>query len=44
MIDRTRLTSLRAAEEELFVALHPRSAELSERPTGHCWPASRCRG
>lgn len=34
MIDRHRLDTLRRDEEERFVALHPRSAELAERARG----------
>src|SRR3954454_17869790 len=34
MIDHQRLTDLRAAEEDRFAALHPRSAELSARARG----------
>jgi glutamate-1-semialdehyde 2,1-aminomutase len=34
MIDRDRLTSLRADEERRFVETHPRSQELSTRATG----------
>lgn len=34
MIDRAGLAALRAAEDERFVALHPRSAELAEQARG----------
>ena len=34
MIDRTRIASLRAAEEDRFAALHPRSAVLAEQARG----------
>ena len=34
MIDRDRLAELRQAEEDLFVRLHPRSAELAEQARG----------
>ena len=34
MIDRTRLADLRAAEEQRFIDLHPRSAELAEQARG----------
>ncbi len=34
MIDRERLARLRADEDERFIALHPRSAELAERARG----------
>ncbi len=34
MIDRERLRDLRREEEDLFVRLHPRSAELAERARG----------
>lgn len=34
MIDRDRLATLRRHEEERFVALHPRSADLAERARG----------
>lgn len=34
MIDRDRLGRLRRHEEERFVALHPRSADLAERARG----------
>ena len=34
MIDRHRLADLRAAEEQRFVDLHPRSAELAEQARG----------
>jgi glutamate-1-semialdehyde 2,1-aminomutase len=34
MIDRERLRDLRRDEEDLFVRLHPRSAELAERARG----------
>ncbi len=34
MIDRQRLADLRAAEEQRFTDLHPRSAELAERARG----------
>ena len=34
MIDRVRLARLRADEDERFVALHPRSAELAEQARG----------
>jgi glutamate-1-semialdehyde 2,1-aminomutase len=34
VIDRDRLGQLRAREEELFVRLHPRSAELAQRARG----------
>lgn len=34
MIDRDRLASLRAQEEDRFVSLHPRSAELAEQARG----------
>ncbi len=34
MIDRSRLASLRAAEEARFADLHPRSAELAEQARG----------
>ena len=34
MIDRRRLATLRAAEEEQFLALHPRSAQLAARAHG----------
>ena len=34
MIDRSRLASLRAAEEDRFADLHPRSADLAEQARG----------
>src|SRR6476619_4234507 len=34
MIDRQRLTDLRAAEDQLFIDLHPRSAELASQARG----------
>jgi glutamate-1-semialdehyde 2,1-aminomutase len=34
MIDRTRIASLRAQEDERFVATHPRSADLAEQARG----------
>ncbi len=34
MIDRTRIASLRAEEDDRFVATHPRSAELADRARG----------
>lgn len=34
MIERSRIASLRAEEEDRFVALHPRSAELAEQARG----------
>ena len=34
MIDRTRLADLRATEEQRFIDLHPRSAELAEQARG----------
>jgi len=34
MVDRTRIASLRAQEDDRFVASHPRSAELAERARG----------
>lgn len=34
MIDRERLATLRAAEEQLFADTHPRSAELADRARG----------
>ncbi len=34
MIDRQRLADLRAAEDQLFLDLHPRSAELAAQARG----------
>src|SRR6476659_273054 len=34
MIDRQRLADLHAAEDQLFIDLHPRSAELASRARG----------
>jgi glutamate-1-semialdehyde 2,1-aminomutase len=34
MVDRTRIASLRAQEDDRFVATHPRSAELAEQARG----------
>ena len=34
MIDRQRLADLHAAEDQLFIDLHPRSAELASQARG----------